>query len=169
MQEVNSYYGVMQSVGSICAVYASTSGNTEWVVEQVVHVWQEAGITVELHRAEQADPNIWKQYDTFLLATSTWDHGAINPFFSVLFEELKNTDCHNKRAAFIGMGDVRYEPVLFCGGMESLKNRWIERGGTAVSTPLKFNGEPFAKYDAVIKPWADALLKLINVNPENGS
>ncbi len=158
----------------IPAIYASTSGNTEWVVERVAEVWRAAGLQIDLHRAEQTDPTIWQQHDTFLLATSTWDHGVINPYFDKLLAALKETDSAGKRAAFIGMGDVRYEPVLFCGGMETLKNIWVERGGQALDAPLKFNGEPFAKFEAVIKPWAEKLVALMqqpqqttNLTPES--
>lgn len=149
----------------IPAIYASTSGNTEWVVEQVAGVWQAAGQTVQLHRAEQTDPTIWQQHETFLLATSTWDHGTINPFFNKLLAALKETNCAGKRAAFIGTGDVRYEPVLFCGGMETLKNTWVERGGQAIGVPMKFNGEVYAKFESVIQPWAEKILQELQLAP----
>lgn len=153
---------------SIPAIYASTSGNTEWVVEQVASVWQAAGLNVELYRAERTDPAIWQRHDFFLLATSTWEHGVINPFFNTLYSALKDVDCTGKRAAFIGTGDVRYEPVLFCGGMESLKNRWLERGGQAIGVPMKFNGEVYAKFDSVIKPWSNKIMLELQTPPTSG-
>lgn len=144
---------------SVQAIYASTSGNTELVVEAVADRWRAGGLTVELHRAEQTSPVVLTSNSTFLLATSTWEHGNINRFFYTLFDALKSISCAGKRAAFIGLGDTRYEPVLFCGGMEMLRERWLAQQGREIGQRLKINGEPHAFLTTSVAQWADAILE----------
>lgn len=143
-------------------LYASTSGNTEWVVDQVSAIFAQQQLSSQLFRSEQTDAAVWTSSDIFVLATSTWEHGELNPFFKKLFDALEQIDCHGKQAAFIGLGDVRYEPVLFCGGMEQLQKRWLERGGKRIGRPLKINGEPFSLLESTVRPWAVATAQLIN-------
>lgn len=143
-------------------IYASTSGNTEVVVEKIAQVWQQAGLQVELHRAERTDPTLILQNTTFVLATSTWEHGQLNPFYKKIYDALKTYDCAGKKAAFVGCGDTRYEPVLFCGGMEKLRERWLAQGGQELGSPLKINGEPYAQLDTVVAEWAHTTHALTN-------
>ncbi len=143
----------------ITAIYASTSGNTEVVVERVVEIWREQGCQLQLIRAEKASPTDLAQNSYFLLATSTWEHGELNPFFKAFVQELKKTECQDKYAAFIGLGDTRYEPVLFCGGMEKLNKTWLEQQGKEVGTALKINGDPFPLLDTDVVRWSDHTLQ----------
>jgi flavodoxin len=149
------------SSGPILAIYASTSGNTEVVVDEVVSRWRQAGLEMTVVRSETAPLDIWEQGQTFLLATSTWEHGIINPFFQPLFEKLAEVDCSGKQAAFIGMGDRRYEPVLFCQGIKELRKRWSEQGGASIGQPLLINGEPYDLLDTQVASWADQTLALL--------
>jgi flavodoxin len=140
-------------------IYASTSGNVETVVETAAKVLQEQGWQTELHRAEKTGIDLITQNSKFLLATSTWEHGALNPFFAKLFKEMSSQDLTGKQAAFIGLGDSRYEPVLFCEGMEIVKRMWEARGGQVIGIPLKINGEPYKQLETKVVPWANHLVK----------
>ena len=63
----------------------------------------------------------------------------------------------NKQAAFAGLGDRRYEPLLFCEGMETLRKVWLKNGGEEVCAPLKIQGEPYEQLNSVVTPWANML------------
>lgn len=141
-------------------IYASTSGNVESVVEKVAELWRQHGWQVELHRAEKTALDVITQNSHFLLATSTWEHGALNPFFAALFKEMSQANFQGKHAAFIGLGDSRYEPVLFCEGMEIVKRMWEARGGEVIGIPLKINGEPYAQLESKVVPWANHIAKM---------
>lgn len=140
-------------------VYASTSGNVETVVERVAQILQAQGFTTELHRAEKTAIDLIAQNDTFVLATSTWEHGRLNPFFEKLHAAMKETQMAGKKAAFIGLGDKRYEPVLFCEGMETVRKTWLNQGGEEIGTALKIQGEPYAQLETVVGPWAQEVAK----------
>lgn len=143
------------------AVYASTSGNVEIVVERVAQYLLEAGIRVELHRAEQTPIEVFRSNDLFLLATSTWEHGVLNHFFQPLHHLMTQEDFTGKRAAFIGLGDNRYEPVLFNNGIEILRKTWLDNHGQQIWHNLKINGEPYHILDTTVKTWATGLIPAV--------
>lgn len=140
-------------------IYASTSGHTEAVCEFVADRWQQKKIEVHLHRAEQASIELVQHHQLFVLATSTWHHGDANPFFRPLMSAMKQEDLSGKYAAFIGLGDSRYEPVLFNGGMDLLQQRWWSQNGKDLGQPLKINGEPFELLETKVADWADEVLE----------
>ena len=146
-------------------VYASTSGNVEFVVETVADMLTEAGISCELHRTEQTPIDLIKNNNEFIFSTSTWEHGEVNPFFDKLLAEMKSTDMTGKRAAFIGLGDMRYEPVLFNQGIKIVKSLFLAQGGKDISDILVLNGEPYHQVENHIKPWAVKLIEIL----KNGS
>jgi|GEM_PF-1937200 len=136
-------------------LYASTSGNTETVMEAVAAQLEQRGVRTHLQRAEQTPIEVVAQNQWFVFGTSTWEHGALNPFFVQLLKGIKTTDCQGKVAAFLGCGDRRYEPVLFCEGIEIVKRVWLAQQGVALGETLKIQGEAYGILDTVVKPWAD--------------
>lgn len=146
----------------IYLIYASTSGNVEIVMESIGNVLLSEGFKTTLCRAEKTSIEMVGKHNKFVFGTSTWEHGRLNPFFAHLHEQLKTLDCHGKRAAFVGLGDRRYEPVLFCEGIEQVRRLWLQEGGYEIGTVLKIQGEPYAQIDSVVKPWADGVAESFN-------
>lgn len=138
-------------------IYASTSGNVEKVVETVAQRWRDLGWQVTLHRAEKTQLSTIQDNTHFLFATSTWEHGVLNPFFARLFNEMTKADFTGKQAAFIGLGDTRYEPVLFCEGMQIVRQNWLKNHGQEVGSALRINGEPYSRLETMVIPWADRI------------
>lgn len=146
---------------TIPIIYASTSGNVESVCEAVADLLNTAGITTSLHRAEATSYEIIETNSTFILATSTWEHGELNPFFNKLYTELLDHDLKGKRAAFIGLGDIRYESVLFCKGIDIIREAFLRSGGTEINTTLRLNGEPYQYLNTAVLNWATRLIELL--------
>jgi len=151
----------------IYLVYASTSGNVEKVVETVAEVLQAQGFQTELHRAEKTSIELITQGQSFVLATSTWEHGRLNPFYEKLAEAMTQNRMDGKRAAFIGLGDRRYEPVLFAEGMEKVRQIWLNQGGQELGGRLRIQGEPYDKLETAVKPWAVNLAQLLAAASED--
>lgn len=146
-------------------IYASTSGNTEFVMDKVAEIWRGMGKEVFLHRSEMTDISVIKDNQHFLLATSTWDHGTINPFFDKLLAQMKETDLSGKKSAFIGLGDRRYEKHYFCTGMTLLKEVWEDKKGVAIGIGLTIGREPFDELiDKMVRNWADKTIVLFDEN-----
>lgn len=145
----------------IFLIYASTSGNVETVMEFVAELLKRHGYNPHLLRAEKTSLEIIQNNHHFILATSTWEHGLLNPFFAELFGEMQKADLHGKQAAFIGLGDKRYEPVLFCQGMERLREGWSKQGGAEIGEALKIEGEPYSQLEVVVSPWFQNIVHLL--------
>lgn len=140
-------------------IYASTSGNVELVCEHAAaYLFSHYQVESILHRAEKTDINAILDNSNFILATSTWEHGELNPYFANLHQQMSRQTMKDKHVGFIGLGDKRYEPVLFCGGMEILRQTFLERGGTEVIEPLKIDGEPHHQL-SLVEQWCDQYAK----------
>lgn len=140
-------------------IYASASGNVEIVAEQIASYLQTKKVQLTVSRAEQTSIEEILKNNKFVFATSTWEHGKLNPFFSKLYEEMKVSNFKGKYAAFVGLGDTRYEPVLFCEGIQIVRDLWLDHGGEEIGSMLKIQGEPYSKLQSVVDPWSDMLYK----------
>lgn len=139
---------------TINCVYASTSGNVEFVVEAAAKILNAQGLPTQLHRSEQTPIEFIRDNQQFIFATSTWDHGILNPFFHPLFAAMGQTDFAGKKAGFIGLGDVRYEPVFFNRGIQLIHDLWKANQGEVLFRMLKINGDPYGQLDNLVTPWA---------------
>ncbi len=81
----------------------------------------------------------------------------MNPFFIDLFSEMKKIDFKNKQAAFVGLGDKRYEPVLFCEGIEDVNRLWVKNGGEKIGKTLLIQGEPYEQLDSIVDSWSNQI------------
>jgi len=144
----------------ITLIYASTIGNTEATMQHISQTLEKNSIPTQLIRVETATPDILEKNDTFILATSTWGHGDINPLWNKLLTTMQTTNMKNKKSAFVGLGDYRYEPVYFCRGVDILKEAFIKAGGEAVNMTLKINGDPYQHFDKLVKVWTSELITL---------
>jgi len=143
----------------IYLIYASTSGNVEITLEYIAKNLSYLGFSPKLIRAETASINTILKNKKFIFGTSTWDHGKINPFFDNLAFSMQKHNFDGKQAAFVGLGDKRYEPVLFCKGIETIRDLWLEKGGEEISVILKIQGEPYAQLNSIVEPWVSTLAK----------
>ncbi len=141
-------------------IYASASGNTLAVAEKVQEILLNNDFNVELIRAEFFDNNYGKNI-LYLFAVSTWEHGEINPFFNEIISFASKNSFKDIKVCFVGLGDLRYEKVLFCGGMNKLRDLLIEKQAKEIVSPIRINGEPYDKLDTLVANWAEKLVGII--------
>lgn len=141
-------------MSEIKIIYASTSGNTEVVSEVIADILKVQGYNCELFRAELTPIEVVRENHTFIFATSTWEHGDINPYFNELLKEMKKMNMDGKIAGFVGLGDTRYEEIKFAKGIEILKKVFLNGGGKQIHTTLKLNGDPYEHLYTTVKEWA---------------
>ncbi len=144
----------------INVIYASASGNTLLVAKYIKDRFLDEMFDAKLHRAELFETSLFKEKEVYIFAISTWEHGVPNPHFDDLLDHFKNNK-NKLKVAFIGLGDLRYEPVLFCGGMNSFREAMINGGGNELISPLRLNGEPHDKLNNVVENWFINLLEKI--------
>ncbi len=146
---------------TIHCLYASTSGNVESVVERVATGLRGSGWEVALHRTEQTKPDLIRDNSHFILATSTWARGSLNPFFIPLIDEMKKLDLTGKVTGLIGLGDIRYENVFFNTGIDQLREVWEQQHGTVLFRPLKLNGDPYGQMN-LVDTWTQQFLPYLS-------
>ncbi len=143
-------------------IYASTSGNVEAVCQQVADVIRTHGYSTELIRSETTDVTVIIPHHLFIFATSTWEHGRLNPFFETLLKEMKELDLKDKYAGLIGLGDRRYEPIYFCEGINAIERNFKKLGGKVLGDSLKIDGDPFPLMSNEVTNWAHLFVSHIH-------
>jgi flavodoxin len=144
-------------------IYASTMGHTELVVEKISELLTSVGIENELHKAEVTDYSVIQNNSKFIFATSTWEHGVMNPYFDKIFDQLtQERDLSSKIAAFVGTGSVKYEIYFFCEGAKMLRKAWIDGQGREYVGPIFLDGLPYDKLDTLVTNWTNKLIEKIN-------
>ncbi|MCA9385498.1 flavodoxin family protein [Candidatus Dojkabacteria bacterium] len=146
---------------SFYLIYASVSGNTELVMDYCRHEISQAGHIATLFRAERMPTHILESGTHFIFGVSTWEHGEINPHFLPFLEFMGKQSLNGKKAAFVGLGDTRYEPELFCAGIDRIQKTFINQGGEELLPTLKLNGEPQGQIDERVRPWVLELVSKI--------
>ena len=141
-------------------IYASASGNVEVAMESVGKILSYMGLEIITSRAEQTHIETLLENQKFVFGTSTWEHGKLNPFFDNLYSQMQKHNFKNKQAAFLGLGDRRYEPVFFCRGIDLVRDTWLAREGQEVTEALKIGGEPYHQLATTVVPWANFLAKI---------
>lgn len=146
----------------VVIIYASISGNTELVCETVAGILKENEVETVLKRAETASIEDIRENSYFILATSTWEHGEMNPFFDSLFEEIQKEDLTKKYSGFIGCGDNRYEPVFFNEGIKIIEQTFVKNNGIKLHTLLLINKSPYPYLNTTVKDWAFKFIEELN-------
>ena len=137
-------------------VYASETGNTESVAEEVVKGLEEAGLDVTLKDAEDSDAEELSEYDLVLLASSTWGEEEKELHESIVdfYEDLNDINFSGKPAAAFGCGDTGY--THFCGAVDLLEERLEERGAKLLHNlgdGFRVDGDPDQEVLENAKTW----------------
>lgn len=143
-------------------IEASTSGNTQYVMDELVrHVGKrQPDVTVERQRAELAKPADLLRGDVVILGSGTWNtggtEGQLNPVMhAFLNDRAKNADLSGHLMTFVSLGDDRYYYRTRC--IEHFLRFLREHGGTLFIPPLILVNEPYGQEEKIAR-WADKLL-----------
>lgn len=148
-------------MSSIHVIYASTSGNTEYVVEalRVALLERSPDLTIDVQRAEQTDVTDLARGDVVILASGTWNtggqEGQLNPHMhALLLERAADVDLKGKPMAFISLGDDRYYFTTRC--TEHFLRFMRTHNGKQLLPPLIIVNEPYEQEERIRK-WSDKL------------
>ncbi|MDR2611725.1 MAG: flavodoxin [Deltaproteobacteria bacterium] len=148
-------------MATVYIVYGSTTGNTEWVANQLEAQIKAAGHSVSKAKAADVSADgLCSGKDLVLFGCSTWgeDEIELQEDFIPLFENFSKIGAKGVKTAVFGTGDEDYK--FFCGAVDAITDKLNELGSTVVGGKLKINGDPEgAKGD--IKTWGDAVIAAI--------
>lgn len=147
---------------SIHFIYASTSGHSEYVVHTMTQriAARSPDITVEIQRAERADPKDLLRGDILVLASGTWNTGGVegqlNMHMQALLEDrCKDLNLHNRLLTFISLGDERYYYRTRC--TEHFLRFQREHQGKLFIPPYVLVNEPYGQEERM-DHWIEKLL-----------
>lgn len=151
---------------SLHIIYASTSGNTEYVVDVLKQslLEKDSSLHITLERAERAGAEDFTKSDLLILASGTWNtggrEGQVNPYmFELLYKKAKDVDLAGKQCAVIGLGDHRYKYTA--RATEHMAHYIKGHKGNAFLPPLVIVDEPFGQ-EGKVKMWGEELLKKLS-------
>jgi flavodoxin len=149
-------------LSSLHIIHASTSGNTEYVVDTLAHfiALQAPDIVVERQQAELAHPKDLLRGDVLILGSGTWNtggnEGQLNMHMhALLHDRAKQMDLRGKPITFISLGDDRYYFRTRC--TEHFLRFQREHNGTLFIPPLVLVNEPYGQ-EKRIHHWAEKLM-----------
>jgi len=152
---------------AVSVIFATTSGNTEYVVSVLVDAWRGEGAAVTLLRAERAQPGDLSGEGALVLACGTWNQngveGQMDPCMDAFLRGRAGAaDLAGRPAAVVGLGDGRY---YYTGrATEHLLRFLREHGGTPCGSPLLVIGTPEGQEEK-IRAWAGKFLESIPAVP----
>lgn len=147
---------------SLHIIYASTSGHTEYVVDELTSYLDQKniGLTIERQKAELTKREDLLRGDVIILGSGTWNFGGIEGqlnmyMYQLLFERAKDIDLTGKTIAFICLGDDRYYYTTRC--TEHFMRFMKLSHAKMLLIPLIVVNEPYGQEERVQK-WGEKLL-----------
>ena len=141
-------------MASVLIVYGSSTGNTQYVAEEIEKILTAQGMdvkNVEVGRAKAE--GLCDGYDMVLLGCSTWgvDERELQEDFVYLFDRLEQANVKGKKVAVFGCGES--DRTWFCGAVDAIEKKLKELDAHVVDT-LRVDGDPKEKR-SVINDWAN--------------
>ena len=147
---------------SLHIIYASTSGHTEYVVDELAsYLGQRVPqLIIERQKAELAKAEDLLRGDVLILGSGTWNFGGIEGqlnmyMYQLLFERAKGLDLTGKTIAFICLGDDRYYFTTRC--TEHFMRFMKLSHAKMLLIPLIVVNEPYGQEERMQK-WGEKLL-----------
>ncbi|MCR8643238.1 flavodoxin [Paenibacillus sp. N1-5-1-14] len=125
---------------NVVMIFASLSGNTEAMADEVAAGIREAGAALTVGEAYTASAGDLVNYDGIVLGAYTWGDGELPDDFLDFYEDLDDVDLTGKKAAVFGSGDMSYE--IYCAAVDILIEKLRERGCEIVLEGLKVENGP---------------------------
>lgn len=128
-------------MGKIILVFASMSGNTEAMADEIVKGIEKAGGEVKVFdMIEATNASILEEYDGIILGAYTWGDGELPDEFLDFYDEMEDLNLKGIKAAVFGSGDTSYPQ--FCAAVDILIERLKEQGSEIVLDGLKVELTP---------------------------
>lgn len=127
-------------MSGIVVVYASMTGNTEDMANQVVKGIKEEGFEPVVVKVDDVKAADLAGYDGIVLGAYTWGDGELPDEFLDYYDDLDGVDLTGKKAAVFGSCDSSYSE--YGVAVDFLITKLQERGATVVQDGLKIELTP---------------------------
>ncbi|BBN98310.1 flavodoxin domain-containing protein [Sporolactobacillus terrae] len=121
----------------VIIIFASETGNTADIASKIAEGVRQGGLDPVVKDAFDTDAEELLAYDGILLGSGTTGDGDL-PYEALdLYDGLDTLNLRGRLAATFGSGDTAYD--LFCGAVDTLEKKLIEREAKIVLPSLKID------------------------------
>lgn len=128
--------------------YATTSGNTEVITEQIIEFLGKE--TVTANDIEETGFAGYDEYDILLFGAPTWDYGHLQSDWDACWSEFKSLDLTGKYVGLYGLGDQYGYPEWYLDAMGMIHDIAVENGAVILGHWVN-TGYNFEKSKALTK------------------
>lgn len=104
-------------------IYATNSGGTRLVAQEIQRTLESLSLTVSLHEASHVEPQMLDTCDAIILGSCTWDYegqeGQVHKSFKSLQKKLEGKKYSGKKTAIFALGDRSY--LYYCEAAAQLE------------------------------------------------
>jgi flavodoxin I len=104
---------------SVAIVYASVSGNTKELAEELYQILLTKSVELSFYRIEEFSVSDLYHYDAIAIGTYTWGNGDIPKEMRQLYQAFESISRDMTTAVF-GTGDSCYP--MFCGAVDQFRD-----------------------------------------------
>ncbi|MGN0922079.1 MAG: flavodoxin FldB [Cellvibrio sp.] len=110
--------------------YASTSGNTEIIAEQIAQVLDAEFISLHDMSSDKFDGH--QQFDLLIFGAPTWDYGHLQSDWEALWTDFLGLELNGKAVAIYGLGDQYGYAEWYLDAMGMVYEALIDRGARVI-------------------------------------
>lgn len=112
--------GLTNSKLSVAIVYASVSGNTKELAEELYQLFLSQSVEISFYSIDEFCVSDLCHYDAVAIGTYTWGNGDIPKEMRELYKAFESLDRKDMTTAVFGTGDSCYP--MFCGAVDVFRD-----------------------------------------------
>lgn len=136
-------------------IYASITGNTNVLAEQVYQEMHASGISADLIAIDDFDYDTLTNFDIVVVGTYTWDNGEIPLEMDELYTAFETQQVKHIRTGIFGTGDSFYP--YYCGAVDLFRDMLYVH--TDLTVTLKVELMPQQNDYSRVKQFCDRFVK----------
>lgn len=105
---------------SIAIVYASISGNTKELAQELYHILLTKSVNISIYKIEEFSVTDLCQFNAVAIGTYTWGNGDIPKEMRKLYRAFETNSRKDITTAVFGTGDSFYP--MFCGAVDHFRD-----------------------------------------------
>jgi flavodoxin I len=105
---------------SIAIVYASVSGNTKELAEELYQIMLRKSVNISISRIEEFSVSDLPQYNAIAIGAYTWGNGEIPKEMRQLYQAFESVSKKDITTGVFGTGDSFYP--MFCGAVDQFRD-----------------------------------------------
>jgi MioC protein len=144
---------------TIVLLVASMSGTAEMVADELAQELKSRGLTARIIGMEKAKLSLFREYQTFIICSSTYGAGDIPDNGQAFYADLseQRPDLSPIRYGVVGLGDMTYF-TTFCGGPRKFDEIFSSLGAKRIGDCVFHDAKSDVFADQAALQWLESWL-----------